>query len=138
MEKLLEFDIDKGDLKLFFEDVFSLVLNASWLNWSLLLVVFVGIIETPFVIIWHLFQDELHTYRILLYWAILLWRTNWKRDTSCLYLYYNYILMIVITSFARKTDCRYISKFCERNKNNYVYIYNYIYIINLGIRDMYI
>ncbi|KAL2665938.1 hypothetical protein AAZV13_02G251300 [Glycine max] len=29
MEKLLEFDIDKGDLKLFFEDVFSLVLNAS-------------------------------------------------------------------------------------------------------------
>ncbi|KAL2582654.1 hypothetical protein AAZV13_14G021100 [Glycine max] len=29
MEKLLEFDIDKGDLKIFFEDVFSLVLNAS-------------------------------------------------------------------------------------------------------------
>ncbi|BAT80701.1 hypothetical protein VIGAN_03029900 [Vigna angularis var. angularis] len=29
MEKLLEFDIEKGDLKLFFEDIFSPVLNAS-------------------------------------------------------------------------------------------------------------
>ncbi|RDX94352.1 DNA mismatch repair protein MSH5, partial [Mucuna pruriens] len=28
-EKLLEFDIDEGDLKLFFEDIFSLVLDAS-------------------------------------------------------------------------------------------------------------
>ncbi|XP_027939204.1 DNA mismatch repair protein MSH5 isoform X1 [Vigna unguiculata] len=29
MDKLLEFDIEKGDLKLFFEDIFSPVLNAS-------------------------------------------------------------------------------------------------------------